>query len=161
MINLKSTNGILKFDDKEDIWYFYENSGLMRKITIIPWLDTAKGPLTEILIETRKRKIIIEFIGKEDEDFYDPNFADRVKGICEELLLIDMKCHRFQMGSSLEKSIRSIIEVEIYKAAHIYYGTGLYFGLVKNIFGIIYKKYTIPCRALRYPGTRKDSEILW
>lgn len=158
----KGKEGELFFDSSSCIWTFVCDS---RKITIISWADTQKGPMTELTILSAGKKIIIEVIERKfNTELYSPvkaeESAKKVLELCSVLSSIDMTSVPYWMILSLHPRIEEVAKQFVRaKSIHAYYGNGLFFGIKINLFGKVKRLDSIPGRCMEFPGTRLDSIV--
>lgn len=159
----KTEEGELYFDFTSYIWVFINGS---RKISIISWRDTKKGPMTEIVLKDEEKQVIIEILEKKfNEELYFPEQADetmkKVMELCRTISSIDTKGTGYFMISSLIPCVQELTQrlSDEIKGIHTYYGNGLFFGMMRNKFGKIQKIDSIPSRCMEFPGSRLDSIV--
>lgn len=157
----KTKKGKLYYNFTSHIWAFISGS---RKIFITSWSGTQKGPMTEIVLKTEKKQVIIEILEKKfNEELYLPEQADKtmkkVMKLCRIVSSIETEMTDYWMTSSLTSCVQELMrwDFEEIKGIHTYYGNGLFFGMRKNIFGKTEMLNSIPSRCMEFPGSRLDS----
>ena len=160
----KGKDGDLSFDPKWEQWTF---SCASRRITITPWADTSKGPMTELYLSSSNHRIIMEFLDRRfSKELCSPDQPDKTATKVMELIKvlagIDMEdcCSPYWLINSLTSCIDEVAKhFDGARFVHVYYGTGLAYGIKITRFGKPKKLDAIPGRCLEFPGTRLDSWV--
>lgn len=153
---------VILFNTESNIWVYSHEE---RKIVLVTWESTRKGPMTEITMEEGKFKIIIELLeDKYHEDWYCPKDGEwnRVSNEIEEL------CQRFEKITMTTEQLMSAFDTETIfrkvmasnkgiREIHFYYGLGLSLGLKRTHTGRVIGLDYVPNRTMRYPASRFDS----
>ena len=164
----ESEIGKLELDLSNSTWCFTNRFGSQRVIFINSWQMTAKGPITEIMLQNseKEKRIIFEMIERNfnKEIFLPENsdeMADKIMKLCETVLSIDTSTSEYHIGSSVYSCAEELLTEKLFdknvKCIHVYYGNGLFFGIRKDWFNKVKRIDSIPKRCMEFPGTRLDS----
>lgn len=155
----KCDEGELTLDLMSNIWYFCSGS---RQVWITPWRKTEKGPMTEVVVSEEETEVILEILEKDfKKEWYSPKqpdeTADDVMELCKDILSIDLSGTDYARSSSLRHFVQQIMQLRKIKGIHVYYGNGLFFGMIRNLIGQIKELDRISKRCMVFPATRIDS----
>lgn len=156
----KGNDGDLFFDANFERWIFYRGS---LTITITPWTYTEKGSMTELHLSSAGHEVIIEVVERRfNKELCSPDQPDKTATKVMELIKllssIDMDCSPYLLILSLPASIEEVAKHFVgAKFIHVYYGTGLSYGIKITLFGNTKKLDAIPPRCLEFPGKRLDT----
>lgn len=145
-------NGELYLDLTVNVWTYRGGS---REITITPWNDTKKGPITEICIQEGGEEFVIEILEKEfDKELFspeDPNeAAEEVMGFIVILSRMEMNDTE-KLRNCVKKFTKKLTRI---RAVHVYCANNVSFGMKKKWFGKIKLIHHIPDRAIEFLGTK-------
>ena len=155
---------VLLFNTESNIWVYSHEE---RKIVLVTWESTRKGPMTEITMEEGKFKIIIELLeDKYHEDWYCPKdgewnrVSNEIEELCQRLEKITMASEQLVDIMDTEGIFRKVmLGNKLIREIHFYYGLGLSLGLKRTHTGRIIGLDYVPNRTLRYPTSRFDSML--
>lgn len=153
----------IEFDAKENIWDI-EKDGM--SISVISWEATEKGPMTEITVYSDKKMVlIIELLdAKFREDFCRPKEFEKTKAIVHEIgktifEKLDPTPTSLNYRTQLSTMVWNWVHQMDLRGAHVYYGLGRHFGVVRTPFNNIKIENAIPGLVHKNPGTRMDADI--